>query len=723
MRLLEIKWVRRFLWGLIFISLSFVGMLVFLSNADSANFLKHSPSWVLYTGVSISAGLALLLVVILIDLFISWRKKYFGSQLTVKLTMLLSTFVLIPGLVLYAISAHFLSDSLESWFSPRVEDGLDAAMTLSSDLVKQKQDKLRSVCLETEQAVFQSSRSIKKSVNEVLEQKRNLYQLEFIRLIDQKQTPLAQAGQTKGLMLDYGIHDWFQPDGWGTVDIRDDQLMRLQVVTPLLAEGVFCHVAFVLGEKQSLLLQSISQGQQDYQALKLGRSGLRKLFGVALSLVFVLGMLVALMVALSFSRRLVEPLLKLIRGTAQASRGEYVALPIAGKDEMATLTEAFNDMVLALDSARHAVEEKQNSLKSNNAFLRSILEEVRAGVLILDADFFVMSTNPAAAELLGMKEEELPGLMLLDLPLTVTHGRELQNAFLGIKGKEKAGFVREMDIETHLNGMGSFEKVGEQKTWLFRGSWLPDMDLALLFFEDVSALITARKNQTWGEVAQRIAHEIRNPLMPIRLTAERLQMKLGEKLKGTDAALLTKGTNTIVQQVESLKMLVESLRNLSGETPILKIKIDLLPLIQEFKILYEANAQVDFQVSFEVDSAWVEVDADRIRQVFHNLIKNAIESVLGKQDALVHVRVFSKQSHMAVAVEDNGNGFSKGFLSRAFEPHVTTKSYGSGLGLAIVKKIVDAHGAEIYLSNIESDQGKTIGARVLLLFSSVEPPK
>jgi nitrogen fixation/metabolism regulation signal transduction histidine kinase len=293
--------------------------------------------------------------------------------------------------------------------------------------------------------------------------------------------------------------------------------------------------------------------------------------------------------------------------------------------------------------------------------------------------------------------------------------RDLQQSFLQIRAQNKGSFVKEITMPTHTINNNAVPN--ESATWLFRGSWLPEMNLALLLFEDVSDLMSARKTQAWAEVAQRLAHEIRNPLMPIRLTAERLQMKLSDKLKGADAAMLTKGTNTIINQVDALKMLVEALRSMGDGMPLQRQRIDLISILQEVKTLYDAHPNLTIELQTNVEHAWVLADADRMRQVFHNLVKNAVESATLKPNAKVKLTISQNDTLIEIQVEDNGAGFQKQMLQKAFEPYLTTKSTGTGLGLAIVKKIIDEHEAKIELFNCESDQGKITGARVSLFFT------
>lgn len=732
------QWLRKPLGVLIALVLALIVALITATSAYSGQILGQHLDLLFYSGV-VAVGLLLaILLLLIIELIINLRQKQFGSRLTAKLTLMLSLFALIPGFLLFAVSLHFLANSLESWFHNRVENALETSVALINKPIEQEKSELLTYCNELVQLVETQKNSTElttKSRNKLNNLARGLLtskQIDSLSLISiDKQNPekelttLVQYGPSSSLLAH--SNDWWSAlstlEPWHTLDTQTNQTNLIIInprpwPAPASAQQnttLFCQISHQLSEETATQIKSIQQGREDYQILILGRVGLRKLFGVTLTLIFLLGGLISLVAALRFSQRLIAPLLNLVAGTHKAGRGEYKTIPVIGKDEIAALTGSFNNMLSTLESARRAVDEKQTSLHNTNKFLRMILEEVRAGVLILDTEFTVISTNPAAAALLNIPEQELPNMGMKEISKLYACSRDLQQSFLQIRAQNKGSFVKEITMPTHTINNNAVPN--ESATWLFRGSWLPEMNLALLLFEDVSDLMSARKTQAWAEVAQRLAHEIRNPLMPIRLTAERLQMKLSDKLKGADAAMLTKGTNTIINQVDALKMLVEALRSMGDGMPLQRQRIDLISILQEVKTLYDAHPNLTIELQTNVEHAWVLADADRMRQVFHNLVKNAVESATLKPNAKVKLTISQNDTLIEIQVEDNGAGFQKQMLQKAFEPYLTTKSTGTGLGLAIVKKIIDEHEAKIELFNCESDQGKITGARVSLFFT------
>jgi nitrogen fixation/metabolism regulation signal transduction histidine kinase len=403
-------------------------------------------------------------------------------------------------------------------------------------------------------------------------------------------------------------------------------------------------------------------------------------------------------------------------------------LALQGKDELGGLTRSFADMTQQLADARAHIERSLSQLDQARSNLQTILDNLTAGVMVLDANGQIQSANPGATRILRVPVAAHEQQSLLSLPGLQEFAKGVAEQFSAL-GADSG--VHELDhwqksFEIHASGQG-LSQTGV--TLLARGAVLPD-GMRLLVFDDISEIVSAERAQAWGEVARRLAHEIKNPLTPIQLSAERLQRRLMGKLDTSDEAVLAKSVQTIVDQVDAMKRLVNEFRDYA-RLPSAELKpLQINELIADVMALYASEAQDDMartKVLTELDPACPLIlgDAQQLRQVIHNLVQNAQDACEARSDgplkARVHLRTEWRAARQRVrmTVTDSGPGFPPNILQRAFEPYVTTKAKGTGLGLAVVKKIADEHAARIEISNL-LEEGDIQGAQVSLSFAVVQ---
>ena len=480
---------------------------------------------------------------------------------------------------------------------------------------------------------------------------------------------------------------------------------------------------------------AVQAANSEYQQRSLERVGLRRMYLGTLTLVLILATFAALLLAVTLGNQLARPLLLLADGVRHVAAGDLSVRPaLASRDELGGLTRSFADMTGQLADARAQVSRTVAELDAARTHLQTILDNLTAGVLVFDADGALETVNPGATRILRLPLSAFVGRPLAEVPGLADFAASLEQRF-----EQSASNDGERDMDREL-WQESFELQLDPKqnplTLLVRGAPLPQ-GARLVVFDDISEVVSAQRSAAWSEVARRLAHEIKNPLTPIQLSAERLQHKLEAKLEGTDQAMLVRSVATIVNQVQAMKQLVNEFRDYA-RLPSAQLKpLDLNALIHEVLSLYaEPQDKGRLAADLAPSLPHIKGDASQLRQVIHNLVQNALDAVQDRADGRVTVRSqltlteAGAPRSVRLVIKDNGPGFAEKVLKRAFEPYVTTKAKGTGLGLAVVKKIADEHGARITLRNLHpaSDAGSppdegadapVIGAQVSLSFSNL----
>ena len=438
--------------------------------------------------------------------------------------------------------------------------------------------------------------------------------------------------------------------------------------------------------------QTVQEIYRDYQELSLSRLGLKRLYALTLTLSLLLALLSALLLAILFSGRLSAPLSVLAAGTRAVAQGDFSQRhAVKSQDELGLLTESFNIMTMQLADAQADAQRNQEQVAAAKAYLESVLGNLSAGVMSFDAEFRLRSANRSAEQILGVAVGELTG----------THPDEWANREPRLRAVGNA--VHEALVKTRnepWEAQVELSGAAGQKVWLLRGSRLSAgaQTGMVLVFDDITRMRQAQRLAAWGEVAQRFAHEIKNPLTPIQLSAERLQHRLADKLSSQGAEILQRSTQTIINQVAALKAMVDAF-SLYARSPVPDLQpLDLNLLTREVMGLYESSRPA-MQLELAANLPMVSGDTAKLRQVIHNLLQNAEQAVSDVAVPRIVVRTEAIDAGVQLSMRDNGPGFPEALMGRVFEPYVTTKSRGTGLGLAIVKKIVEEHNGRIAVAN------------------------
>ncbi len=681
---------------LLVVAAALAAISLFLLTSASSNtdlFAGSYPYLLALNGVLVVA-LAGLVGVQLRDLWREYRERQFGSRLKARLVLTFALMGVVPGLVVYAVSLQFVVRSIQSWFDVRVESALEGGIALGQNaldyLVSQVSDKAQDMVLELEGVELISPL--------LLNRLRERVTVGSATVMTANGQILATAADaTAALIPDLPSTNQLRQARQGrefhVVESQPDGRLVIRVIVPiplrtLAGEPKLLQLTQAVPETFGLHAEAVQEAYREYQQLVLGREGLNRIYTLTLTLTLLLALLTAVAAAFIIARRLAAPLLILAEGTQAVAEGDFSprqALP--AKDELGVLIQSFNRMTRQLEDARGAAQRSGAAVESARAYLESVLANLSAGVLAFSADGKLRAANHGAMQVLGDKLTGFEDIALAEWPRL----EQFRNALLD-------GFdANEGDWHTQIELL---VKDSTPLTLLIHGSRLPEASGGGLVavFDDVSHLVAAQRTAAWGEVARRLAHEIKNPLTPIQLSAERLAFKLADKLDDSSRAMLERGTTTIVNQVEAMKNLVNAFRDYA-RLPAPKLSaIDLNALIGEVLELYEsAAARIRLELTPDLPS--VQGDASQIRQVIHNMLQNAQDALAGIDDAEVHVITQREGDRVLLLFRDNGPGFPAEVLAHAFEPYFTTKSRGTGLGLAMVKKIVDEHGGDVRLGN------------------------
>jgi len=711
-----------------------LGLLVLLTQATSNRALYDRNYDRLYMVNTIVAALLLLgLVWGLTRLIIRLRQGQFGSRLLVKLAAIFALVGLVPGVLIYVVSYQFVSRSIESWFDVKVEGALVAGLnlgratldTLSGDLAKQSrvaaqqlvdvQEASAAINLDRVRTQMDANEAVLWSLDG-----RLIASASQSRFAIQPERPTAAQFKQVRTKLSVEIVE-------GLDETVGAPTGRIKVLTLVPQNSLSLREdPWVLQISQELPATLVANAldvqlaNREYQERALARDGLRKMYIGTLTLSLIMAVLAAVLLAVLLGNQLARPLLLLAHGMRQVAAGDLSPkYTLQANDELGGLTRSFAEMTQQLSDARSAVERSLTQLGAARENLQTILDNLTAGVIVLNASGAIQSSNPGATRILKVPLAAHTKASFLSLPNLQHFASGVQEQFELLSADKDR---HELDhwqksFEIHASGQGL---EATSVTLVARGAILPD-GMRLLVFDDISEIVSAQRSQAWGEVARRLAHEIKNPLTPIQLSAERLERKLDGKLDEADQTVLSKSVKTIVEQVAAMKRLVNEFRDYA-RLPSAELKpLDLNQLILDVMALYapEPSERVTrAQVFTDLDPTLplIEGDAQQLRQVVHNLLQNAQDASDPQTHVMLVTRWSPARKRVKLTVLDEGTGFAPNILQRAFEPYVTTKTKGTGLGLAVVKKIADEHGARLDIAN-RVEEGVVKGAQVSLSFS------
>ncbi len=684
---------------------------VFLLASVSANTALFSEYYPLLLGANLAIALLLsgMVVYQLVVLRRRLQAGVFGAKLTLRLVLLFTLMAVIPGTLIYGVSVYFVSQSVESWFEVKLDSALESGLNLGRGTLE---GRLKELAAKADtMALTLSTRPAAEHIS-ALHTLREQAGVEEATLFSGRGKVLAHSGTEKSRIV---------PDAPGAAAMRQIRTQKTySVIEALPDRGLYLRVlapvnVVALTEETRVLqlLQAVPRqlaqdaevvqtGYREYQELQLSRRGLKRLYAITLTLTMLLALLSSLGLAFVLSDRLSAPLSALVEGTRAVAQGDFSRrAAVASRDELGQLTQSFNSMTLQLAEAQARVERNQAQLAHANTYLASVLAHLSAGVLTFDSGLRLRSANPVASQLLRVNCDGLVDRGIQDWALTEP---ELESL-----AKDIVDAICQPDAREWERQVEREMKDGTQ-VLLLRGTRFGEGEDAglIVVFDDITHLLQAQRDAAWAEVARRLAHEIRNPLTPIQLSAERLQLKLEPKLSAGDADILARSTQTIVNQVSALKRMVDSFSQYARTPEPAMAALDLNGLINEVLSLYESLGSV-IGVDLANDLPAVQGDAMLMRQVIHNLLQNAQDAMAGMTAPHIEITTRLRNQRVELAVTDNGTGFPENLIRRAFEPYVTTKPRGTGLGLSIVRKIVEEHHGEITLANVSPH-----GARVTL---------
>jgi PAS domain S-box-containing protein len=692
--------------GLVAIAL----FLVVASSSNPALFAERYPSLLLLNGV-VAAMLTALVVYQIVTLRQRLKAGAFGAKLTLRLVLLFALMAVLPGALIYGMSVQFLARSIESWFRVPVDKALEGGINLGRGALD---GMLRDLSAKADTMALALSTHAQAGNVAALNSARERAGVREATLFSESGKVLAFSGdESVGLMPEMPnsaalLKQLRASRNYSAIESIPDRGLYLRVLVPIaptsLAEE--SRVLQLLQPVPTQLAQdaeAVQSGYREYQELTLSRRGLKRLYGLTLTLTLLLALLSALALAFVLSDRLSAPLGVLVEGTRAVASGDFSQRPaVASTDEFGVLTQSFNSMTLQLAEARAQAERHHAAMMQAKAYLESLLANLSAGVLAFDEELNLRAANRSAGAILGIDFATLVGAAARNWPTAVAGvaelGQEIAASF------ERAGTAQwERQVERTPRG--------RTQLLLLRGTRLPTgaEGGCVVVFDDITHLAEAQRAAAWAEVARRLAHEIRNPLTPIQLSAERLQAKLAGRLSGAEAEMLERSTQTIVNQVAALKSMVEAFSQYARTPEPSMRELDLNALTREVLTLYESSLGGIVQLDLAPRLPLVVGDAAQLRQVIHNLLQNAQDALAEVREPRITVASGLEDGMVRLTVADNGCGFPEPVMGRAFEPYVTTKPKGTGLGLAIVKKIVEEHGGAVMIAN-----ATPAGARVTL---------
>ena len=687
--------LKRFLAGPLPVFAVFLLLIASLAiMAEATQTSAHFHDWQWWTA-SFNVLLGLLLLGLigtsLSRLVRRLRRRETGSRLSLRITIMFASFTLIPPAMVFGFSVWLVSSGIDSWFDVGVDDTLHKAMDLSRSAVDmqmrqrhaQLKDLMPTPAADAEAAIFR--------VHDLVTRTGALEAV----LLDAGNTILALHGEGAGIAPDLPDESLLQLLRESGIYMAQEahpehgSIIRILLQVPSIDhdQPLVLQALYPLSEHMLRLTGSVEKASDTYQRLLNLREPLKFNLMLVMSLALLLGLLFAIWAALYSAQRILSPVPELARGIEAVAKGEYSQhLPTGRRDELGQLVDAYNDMIRRLANARFVAETRRLTIQQQHAYLHTILEHLSSGVISISGEGKLMTANHAASTILGTDLERHYRKPVADLH---REHPELQPLW-DLMEQQRQGALG-LDRQLRLDG--------ERKVLHCHGAQLPSNVGHVVVFEDITHLQQAQRQAAWGEVARRMAHEIKNPLTPIRLSTERLQHRLQEQLNDEDAELLRHATRTIVRQVESMKTMINEFSDYSN-TRFTPERVDLNALAAEVLELYRGHRpEVAIHRQLSAVPAMVLADPNRLRQLLHNLLKNALEAQAEQADGSITLTTEVGPDAVTLTVRDAGPGFAPEILARACEPYITTKPEGNGLGLAVAHRIAEDHRGKIRVYN------------------------
>jgi nitrogen fixation/metabolism regulation signal transduction histidine kinase len=682
-------------------------LLFLLSKASSSSEFISGSS---YTIVLILSGFFILSLIAIIanqikKLFRNIKKDVMGSRLSMRLVISFTLMAVIPGLIVYLVSVNFLTRSIESWFNVKVESALDGGLKLGQ---KALDIMLTDLELKAERMALSLSSLPATSQYAALSDLREKTGVQDATIISDQGKIIAVSSNDAESFLPAlpTLIQLKQAENniYGKIEPITNKGLYLRVLAPINGtsvsnERLILQILQPVPNSLSTLAESVQDVFQDYQKLSYSRDSLKLIFSITLTLVLMLAILTAVAIGFLLSRKLSEPLALLAEGTKKIAKGNFkTMLPEKGKDELGVLVRSFNSMTRQLDQATQTSENNQIRLESARSYLETVLAHLSSGVIVINDAMEIKSFNIAASKILQVDLSKNKDQLLT----SISNKNKLLKDFIVSIQEEIKTSNRKMQPEIIKQFEIRYEK--NNQVLSLQITTLPQnkVNNYVLMIDDITMMIQAQRNAAWSEVARRLAHEIKNPLTPIQLSAERIKHKLGSKLNKDDTEILDKAVSTIVNQVDAMKTMVNEFSEYARAPKLNLESTDINETIIEISHLFE-NSGIKITTNLLKGLPKIKVDANMMRQVLINLIQNAQDAMVSNtKKPSIKINTNKYKNYLVLSIEDNGPGFSEDILKKAFEPYVTTKSHGTGLGLAIVKKIIEEHEGIIVVENIKS---------------------
>ena len=738
-----LRWFLAGPWPVIGMFLLLAGSLAIMAEATQSSGHFHRWQW----WVASFNGVLALALLALIGLSLSrliqrLRHREAGSRLSLRMTAMFASFTLIPTAMVFIFSVWLISSGIDSWFDVGVDDTLNKALELSRTSVDMQMRERRSqverllqepidvsdpeamvvrmhdLMVQTgavEATLLDSSNKIIASQGEVPDILPDLpgeAQLQLLQESEESGFYMAQEEhpehgtivrilmQVPALSRELPLTDQELP-----LALNQELPLAMNQELPLLLSqelpltlnreiplttrelSLTLQILYPVSEYMLGLTDSVEKASVTYQSLLEQRTPLKYNLTFVMALAVLLGLLFAMWAALFSAQRILSPISELARGIEAVAVGEYSQrLPTGRGDELGQLVQSYNDMIERLANARYVAETRRLTIEQQHTYLHTVLEHLSSGVISVDDRNEVITANPAASSILDLDIERY-----IRQPISLLREEHPQLEPLWNLMDHQQYSVADLRRQLQINN--------ELKVLHCHGAQLPKGAGYVVVFEDITDLQQAQRQAAWGEVARRLAHEIKNPLTPIRLSAERMQHRIQSNLAKEDSEILQRATQTIVRQVESMKSMIDEFSEYSADrfTPEL---LDLNTLSAEVLDLYmEDRSKISIRTELSETPAWIQGDPDRIRQLLHNLIKNALEAQEEQAEGTIILSTEMQEAMVVLKVQDTGPGFAPEIIARAFEPYVTTKPTGNGLGLAVVYRITEDHQGRIRVYN------------------------
>ena len=692
---------------------SFIGisLLILLAKAISNSDLISSDSFRALLGLNILFIFSLIVLIgfQIFRLLQNVKKEITGSRLTLRLVMSFALMGVVPVLIVYLVSVNFLTKSIESWFDVKVESALEGGLTLGQKTIDIL---MKDIELKGKSIAYSIGNVDPEQRYSLLTDLREKFRIQDAVIFDQNSIIIEVSSEKSDLIppipnikdLEKGGRGFF-----GRIEEKDGEQIFLKTFTPILTKNVNSKT-LILQLTQPIppsianLALSVESVYSEYQQLTYSRNSLKIIYILTLTLVLLLALLSSVSASFVISRRFSSPLAMLADATRQISKGNYKKIiSKQGKDEIGVLISSFNSMTSQLEDATNNSEKDRERLEVSRTFLETILAHLTTGVIVLDQAKIIRLNNIAASKILKIKSSDMsnmPMSEIVDKYLLFKPMYEFVESYIDSDKKNK----KEESQEFKLNKENEQESTIMLQITPIKNN--KDKSYVLVI-DDISEVTQAQRHRAWGEIARRLAHEIKNPLTPIQLSAERIQHKFKNKLNKEDSEILERSTNTIVNQVNSLKIMVNEFAEYARPTKIQKDAVQIDELIDEVVALYEIEKNITIKKDRKIPTIYA--DQNKLRQVIINLLENSQDALKEIKNKKIMISIRNKIGGIELTVEDNGVGIPDMIIGRIFEPYVTSKKTGTGLGLAIVHKIVEEHEGKITIDRI-----KNSGTRVTI---------